>query len=177
MIIMDCDDPQRQQRHSEQLGVRIANIIRHDTYLGVQLHPKDTGGAMLEFNRTDGGEDLRGAYAPAGERWQQAIRLDVTRSLVSAEFDCPDAARFASRWSQILQRPARAFGAGGWRIELDTGRINFFPARVPEPVLAGVELSVIERNRVLDTAKARGCVVSNSAVEVCGVRFRLTQED
>jgi len=177
MVIMDCDDPERQQRHCEQLGVRIANVIRHDTYLGVQLHPKDTGGAMLEFNRTTGGEDPDGAYAPAGDRWQQAVRQNVTRGLVSAEIDCPDAAGLAARWSEILRRPVQEPGAGRFRIELDSGGINFLPSSVPEPVLAGVELLVVERVRVLAAAKTRGCVVSNGTVAVCGVRFRLTQED
>jgi hypothetical protein len=175
MVIMDCDDPERRQKHCEHLGVRTANLIRHDGYLGVQLHPKDTGGAMLEFNRTVGGEDPMGAYAPAGSHWQQAIRRDATQGLISAEIDCPDATGFAARWSEILQKPVQGLTAGELRIELDSGAINFLPSSVPEPVLAGIELRVVERARVLAAAQARGCAVTNGTVEVCGVRFRLTE--
>jgi len=66
MVILDCDDPERYQRRAESLGVRVANVIRHDAYFGVQLHPKDTGAAMLEFNSTGGGADPLGPYGPAG---------------------------------------------------------------------------------------------------------------
>ena len=72
--------------------MRTANLIRHGDYLGVQLHPKDTGGAMIEFNRTAGGEDPMGPYAPAGPRWQRAIRRDVTRRLAAAEIECAEPA-------------------------------------------------------------------------------------
>ncbi len=58
MVILDCDDPAARQRHAESIGVRVANVIRHDNYFGVQLHPKDTGGAMIEFNNTAGGNDV-----------------------------------------------------------------------------------------------------------------------
>lgn len=177
MVIMDCDDPERRQKHCEHLGVRTANLIRHQGYVGVQLHPKDTGGAMLEFNRTLGGEDPMGAYAPAGRHWQQAIRQDVTQGLISAEIDCPDATGFAARWSEILQRPVHRLSAGRLRIELDSGAINFLPSGVPEPVLAGIELQLVERGPVLAAAQTRGCAVTNDTVDVCGVRFRLTQKD
>ncbi|MFH1603671.1 MAG: hypothetical protein ABIH03_07170 [Pseudomonadota bacterium] len=177
MVIMDCDDPEQRQKHCERLGVRTANLIRHDGYLGVQLHPKDTGGAMLEFNCTVGGEDPMGAYAPAGPHWQQAIRQELTQGLIAAEIDCPDAPRFAARWSEILQRPVTGLDAGRLRIELDSGAINFLPASVAEPVLAGIELRVVAPDPVLAAARTRGCAVTNDTVEVCGVRFRLTQKD
>lgn len=175
MVIMNCDDPERQQRHCERLGIRTANVVRHDDYFGVQLHPKDTGGAILEFNRTVGGGDPMGPYAPAGGHWQQAIRRDVTQGLISAEIDCPDVTGFAARWSEILQRPVQGLSEGSLRIELDSGAINFLPSDVSEPVLAGIELRVVERARVLAVAQTRGCAVTNGTVEVCGVRFRLTE--
>ena len=77
-------------------------------------------------------------------------------------------------WSSWI---ATTPSAGGLRIGLDSGGINFLPSSVPEPVLAGIELLVVERDRVLDAANTRGCLTSNGTVEVCGMRFRLTQED
>jgi hypothetical protein len=152
MVILDCDDPERRQAHAEALGVRVANVIRHGSYLGVQLHPKDTGAAMIEFNRTDGGEDPMGPYSPAGPDWQRAIRQDLTRSLQAVEIECPDPAGLSARWAQLFERSATKQN----RIQLDAGEIRFLPGSGPEPVFAGVEL----------------LAARPSIVELCGVRFR-----
>ena len=175
MIIMDCDDPQTRQLHCEKRGVRTANLIRHDKYLGVQLHPKDTGAAMLEFNRTEGGEDPMGAYGPAGADWHKYIREDVTRRMVAAEIDCPDAAGFSARWGDLLQRPVRALDDGEFRIELDTGSIRFLPSGVPEAVLGGIELEVANRAKVLAAARAHECASADGTIDVCGMRIRLRE--
>ena len=152
MVILDCDDPERRQRRAESLGIRVANLIRHDAYLGVQLHPKDTGAAMLEFNRTEGGEDPTGPYAPAGPHWQRAVRTQVTRRLVAVEIECPEPDRLSARWAELFERPLQQN-----RIQLDAGEIRFLPGSGPEPVFAGV---------VLEAARA-------ATHELCGVRFRL----
>jgi len=146
MVILDCDDPERRQAHAASLGVRTANLIRHGDYLGVQLHPKDTGAAMIEFNRTVGGEDPLGPYAPAGPDWQRAMRGGVLRAV---EIECPDPAALASQWGKILERPVKSE-----TITLDAGEIRFLPGA--KPVFAGV---------VLEAAVP-------STVEICGVRFR-----
>ena len=158
MVIMDCDDPAKWQAHAGSLGVRVANVIRHDDYFGVQLHPKDTGAAILEFNSTAGGDDPMGPYAPAGPNWQAAIRDKVARRLLSVEIECPDPVRLASRWGELLQMPVKET-SGAFRILLDAGAIDFLPGAAPEPVLAGV---------ALEAAQPR-----EAAINVCGVRFAL----
>lgn len=175
MIIMDCDDPAARQAHCESLGVRTANLIRHDAYLGVQLHPKDTGGAMIEFNRTEGGRDPMGPYAPAGSVWQSAIRQNVTQRLVGAEIECADPAAFSARWAEILQRPMQPLGKGRTRIALDTGRIDILPAG-REAVLAGIELKVASCKAVFAQARELGCVDGDGVIHVCGIRVRLSEE-
>ncbi|MEO8143384.1 MAG: hypothetical protein ABI654_04150 [Betaproteobacteria bacterium] len=157
MVIMDCDDPRRRQRHAESMGVRTANVIRHGDYLGVQLHPKDTGAAILEFNNTVGGEDPMGPYAPAGPDWQRAIRSEKVRRLMAVEIECPDPGSFASRWSGILERPAHDLGEGKYRIPLDAGAIDFLPGTAPAAVLAGLELEA----------------AASATIDVCGVRVNL----
>lgn len=174
MVILDCDDPEARQKHCAAIGVRTANLIRHDDYLGVQLHPKDTGGAMIEFNRTHEGADPMGAYAPAGAGWQKAIRQDVTRRMAAAEIECPQPAAFAERWGRILQRPVRPLSEGKFQIALDTGAINFLPGGAPEPVLAGIELQVLDKQRVVCAARGRNCLATDGRIDVCGVRFRLS---
>jgi len=173
MIIMDCRDPAARQAHCESIGVRTAHLIRHGDYLGVQLHPKDTGGAMLEFNRTVGGIDPMGPYSPAGGDWQKAIRTDVTQRMLGAQIECPDPAAFSTRWGEILQRPAQATAGGGFRIALDPGALDFRPSDDAQAALAGIELQVVDRNTVLQAAQDLGCVDARGEVQVCGVRFSL----
>lgn len=158
MVILDCDDPQRYRRRAESLGVRIANVIRHDAYLGVQLHPKDTGAALLEFNSTIGGADAMGPYGPAGPHWQRAIRTARVRSITAVEIEAPAPDRIAARWASLLERPAQDLGSGRHRIALDAGTIHFLQSSGSEEVFTGV---------LLEAADGR-----ESEVEACGVRFR-----
>ncbi|MGH8673737.1 MAG: VOC family protein [Burkholderiales bacterium] len=159
MVILDCDDPERYRRRAESLGVRIANLIRHEAYFGVQLHPKDTGAAMLEFNSTVGGTDPWGPYGPAGPNWQRAIRTERTRAMMAVEIEAPDTDGLAERWASIMERPVQDLGDGKRRIALDTGTIDFLPSTAHEAVFAGVNLEVADS---LD-----------GTVSACGVRFRL----
>jgi len=153
MVILDCDDPEARQRHAESLGIRVANVIRHDTYLGVQLHPKDTGAAMIEFNHTTGGEDPMGPYAPAGPDWQRAVRTNVARRLVAVEIECPEPDRLSARWAELFEKPQTKQN----RIQFDAGEIRFLSGRGPQPVFSGVELEA----------------AASTTLELCGVRFRL----
>jgi hypothetical protein len=156
MVILDCDDPERYRRRAEALGVRVANLIRHDAYFGVQLHPKDTGAAMLEFNSTLDGADPLGPYAPAGPNWQRAIRTERVRSIASVEIEAPDPDGISARWASILERPVQDAGKGKRRISLDAGAIDFVSG--PAEVFTTVNFEA-----------ARGV---DGAVEACGVRFR-----
>jgi hypothetical protein len=69
MAIFACDDPDRRAQHAKEVGVRIANVIDHAPYHGVQLHPRDCRAAFIEFNHTDGSDDILGPYPPAGPDW------------------------------------------------------------------------------------------------------------
>ena len=44
MVILQCDDAETRATRMEAIGVRIANRLDYGTYVGLQLHPKDTGG-------------------------------------------------------------------------------------------------------------------------------------
>ncbi|HEX5611456.1 MAG TPA: VOC family protein [Burkholderiales bacterium] len=173
MVILDCDDPERWGRRAESLGVRVANVIRHDAYFGVQLHPKDTGAAMLEFNSTVGGADLMGAYAPAGPRWQRFVRTGRVRSIAGVEIEAPDPERIAARWASILERSVHEMGNGKRRILLDAGTIDFLPSSGDEEILAGVILECADRAAIAVAAKAAGCLGADGTLEASGARFRL----
>jgi hypothetical protein len=159
MVILDCDDPERYRRRAEALGVRVANRIRHDQYLGVQLHPKDTGGAMLEFNSTADGADPLGPYAPAGPNWQRAIRTERVRSIAGVGIEAPDADGISARWASLLERPVQDAGQGRRRISLDAGAIDFVPSSGREEVFTTVDLEAVPG--------------AEGVFEASGVRFRV----
>ena len=174
MVIIDCDDVERRRRHMGEIGVRIANPIAHDGYTGLQLHPRDTGGAMLELNHTEGGESLEGPYHPAGPRWREFVRGDVSRSLLAAELQSGDPEALAQRWSAILERKVTRDDKGVPEIALDLGRLRFLPESDGRGEgLAGLVLGVAQRERILAKAQRRSCAVTGETVTICGTRFRL----
>src|SRR3954454_4977400 len=106
MAIFCCDDPDERGRHAGEVGVRIANIIDHAPYHGVQLHPRDCRAAFIEFNRTDGCDSIFGPYPPAGPDWQQSIRKDVTSALSEVDMESTDPGDLPRHWSRIIGVPA-----------------------------------------------------------------------
>jgi hypothetical protein len=174
MVIIDCDDIERRRRRMESIGVRIANPLRYETYAGLQLHPRDTGGCMLELNHTASGASLDGPYHPAGPNWRRAVRTDITTALLAAEVQSPDPAALAARWSEIVERPVSRSAHGDAQIILDLGAIRFVRAIDGRGEgLGGVDLLAADRARIADAAARHGCRVDDSAVTVCGTRFRL----
>ena len=51
IVILQCDDADRRRAHYQALRVRIANAMDYGDFDGTQLHPKDTGGCMLEVDQ------------------------------------------------------------------------------------------------------------------------------
>ena len=99
MVILDCDDIAPWQARVAALGVRVANDLDYGgEYRGLQLHPRDTGGTLLEINWTPGGQALDGPYHPAGPNWQSAMRVGVTESLLGVEIQAENPAALAARW-------------------------------------------------------------------------------
>ena len=105
MAIFCCDDPDERGRHAEKIGVRVANVIDHAPYHGVQLHPRDCRAAFIEFNHTEGSDDILGPYPPAGPDWQKSIARDVTQALIGVEMQSPDPQGLAEHWGRIIGIP------------------------------------------------------------------------
>ena len=174
MVIIDCDDIERRQTRMAEIGVRIANLLDYSSYIGLQLHPRDTGGAMLELNHTPNGERLDGPYHPAGPDWQRAVRIDITTALLAAELQSQDPERLAARWSEILERPVSRTPVGEPLIALDLGALRFIDARDGRGEgLGGLDLAVRDKGHVDAAAVRHGCTAAGDIVTVCGVRFRL----
>jgi len=173
MVILDTDELPRWRHHVAEIGVRIAAPLSLGDYEGMQLHPRDTGGALLELNTTKGGADLHGPYWPAGPVWQKSVRLGRVSAIVGAELQSDDPGKLAQRWAQILQQPCRRQG-DEWRLSVDNAVLRFVAATDGRGEgLAGIDVQVADLQAVLDTAAAHGCRGNADSVQIGGVHFQL----
>jgi hypothetical protein len=173
MVILDCDGIEPWLAHLPTVGVRIANDLDYPgEYRGLQLHPRDTGGALLEINHSHGG-GWDGPYHPAGPRWQGDHAVDDQDRIVAAELQSPDPARLAARWSEILRRPVRDV-AGVATIELDLGTLRFVPVTDGRGEgLGGIDVKIPRHERVRFAARQKDVPEEDGALMLCGTRVRL----
>ncbi len=172
MVILECDDIEPWLLHVTASGVRIANDLDYPgEYRGLQLHPRDTGGALLEINHSHGGA-WDGPYHPAGPRWQGAHGADADDRIVAAELQSADPGRLAARWCQILRRPLRD-AAGVPTIDLDLGALRFVPATDGRgESLGGIDVKIPRHERARFAARQKEVEDVDGALLLCGARVR-----
>jgi hypothetical protein len=171
MAIFCCDDPDEREKHANAIGVRTANVITHAPYRGVQLHPRDCRAAFIEFNHTDGSDDILGPYPPAGPDWQNFVRKDVTQALLGVEMQSPEPQDLASHWGKIIGVAAGKNDNG--QAELKLPNCSFSFVKGASEIMSGMTFRVANIGKVLDAASARGYAVSGSEISICGVTFKL----
>ena len=171
MAIFACDDPDRRAQHAKEVGVRIANVIDHAPYHGVQLHPRDCRAAFIEFNHTDGSDDILGPYPPAGPDWQRSIRNDVTQALVGVEMESPEPQGLAEHWGRIIEIPVTQNPVGEPELRLPNCSFCFVPGA--SELMSGLTFRVGDIAAVRDAARKRGLAVSGDSFVLGGVAFRL----
>jgi hypothetical protein len=171
MAIFCCDDPDAYGKRANDIGVRTANVIAHAPYHGVQLHPRDCRAAFIEFNHTDGSDDVLGPYPPAGPDWQTSIRKDVTQALVGVTMQSPDPAGLAAHWGRIIGIPASGTDKGETELKLPNAGFRFVEG--DSEIMSGLTFKVSNVAKVLDAARARGHDVSGSSFSLGGVDFHL----
>ncbi len=159
MAIFCCDDPDQRARHAKELGVRIANVIDHAPYRGVQLHPRDCRAAFIEFNHTEGSDDVLGRYPPAGPDWQKSIAKDVTQALTGVERQSPEPQGLALHWGKIIGIPVSKSKTGEPELKLPNCGFQF--ARGETEIMSGLTFRVAD------------CAVSGDSFLLGGVTFRL----
>jgi len=176
MLIFDCDDPKARAERAQGLHVRLANHIDKERYQGYQLHPKDCRATFLEFNHTPGGDDIRGAYWPAGEGWQHSLRTEITRRLVGVEVLSHDPAGLARHWSAIAGVPSRVEG-GRHIIPVDAQAIAIVAAPgVARERLDALVLAVRGAAAILARARQMGLETREDAFLLCGVWMKLEED-
>jgi hypothetical protein len=174
MVILQCDDHARYKQRVAELGIR--KVMEHDEpdFRIMQLHPRDTGGSLLEIDLQVGGEDLNGPWAPAGREWQRAVHTDVVRTIAAAEVQSPEPEALAERWGQIVELPVQRDANGHPSLQLDNATIRFVPDSDGRGEgLGGLDIVAADRPRLLAAAERRGCKVGDDLVHIGGVRFRL----
>jgi hypothetical protein len=170
MAIFCCDDPDQRGRHAQEIGVRVANVISHTPYHGVQLHPRDCRAGFIEFNHTDGSDDVLGPYPPAGPDWQRSIRKDVTQALIGVEMQSPHPADLAAHWGRIIGIPVSGKTS---EPELELPNCGFRFVEGPSEVMSGLTFRVGNIRAVCAAAEARGHAASGDSFPLGGVIFRL----
>ncbi len=191
MVITEVDDIARRRERADELGIRIAfNLtdldassgFRHD---GVQLHPADTGGALLEMDQmiigdgpegSDGhGENaVGGPWYPAGKNWKPYVRTDQVSAIVAAELQTPEPNRLADRWGAMTELPVQDDGSGRFSIEFENAIIRFVPAVDGRGEgLGAIDVTTVDRDAVLSAARSRGCYLNDHQVTIGGLRINL----
>jgi len=170
MVILDCDTIEPWLAHLPAVGVRIANDLDYPgEYRGLQLHPRDTGGALLEINHSHGGA-WNGPYHPAGPRWKGS---DDEDQITAAELQSADPVRLADRWSEILRRTVHD-AAGVPTIDLDLGTLRFVLATDGRGEgLGGIDVKIPRHERAQFAARQKDVAEEDGALLLCGTRVRL----
>src|SRR6201995_4931768 len=161
MAIFCCDDPDAYAARANAIGVRTANTITHAPYRGQQMHPRDCRAAFIEFNHTDGSDDVLGAYPPAGPDWQKHIRKETTQALTGVEMTSPDPADLAAHWGKIIGMDVSKGGDGVAELKLPNASFRFVKGEAE--IMSGLDFRVKDVAKVCDAAKARGYAVSGNA--------------
>ena len=167
MAIFCCDDPDAYGQRANAMGVRTANVITHAPYHGVQLHPRDCRAAFIEFNHTEGSDDILGPYPPAGPDWQKFIRKDVTQGLTAVEMQSPDPQGLAAHWGKII-----GVAVDGSELKLTNATFRF--VKGASEIMSALEFRVTDAAHVLHVARSKGLAVAGNEFLLGGVTFRVS---
>jgi hypothetical protein len=170
MLIIQCDDLDRDRERLGSIGVRTVWKADLATIRATHLHPKDTGGTLLSLDDATPPE----SWHWAGPEWKEHVRRSVVDSITAAELQASDPAGLARRWAVILDRPVRESSQGVFEIPLEHGRIRFAAdADGRGEGLGGFDVRVIDRGAIIRAARDRGGAIGEGEVTVAGVRIGL----
>jgi hypothetical protein len=175
MLILQCDDHRRRRTRFESAGVRLVALLDYGDYIGMQVHPKDSGGTFLEVDEQLGEHalDPDGPWHPAGPNWKRGQRLDRVDAIIGADVQCDDPAATARRWAELLELPIEP-DRGEPALRLDDATIRFVPCLDDRPEgLGGIELAAVDREAVMAASRGRGRSGPDDAVLVGGVHISL----
>ncbi len=180
MVILQASDdlhPRLYERLPE-LGVRIATEMDYGEFRGVQLHPRDVGGAILSVDRNDlhPGEPDRPdqPWHPAGKEWPNMEPSKLITGFRAAEMQSYDPEGLARRWAEVLDRTLAVDAQANPCFELYDATLRFVKATDGRGEgLGGLDLACSDPVEVKRRALAAGCAVEDDTVMLCGMRLKL----
>lgn len=130
MLILQVDDLDAARQRADELGIRVVYDQAPTSVHGVEaaaihLHPADTGGAIMSFDRMA----PRDEWAWAGRGWRRHLHRDVVDGIVGVELSSADPDALADRFGRLVGRPVD----DDRTIQLDDGRVTIVGGDVGEP--------------------------------------------
>jgi hypothetical protein len=147
MVIVETDDLDAARQRITDAGARVVFEAEVDGIIGLHLHPRDVGGAIVSVDVTD----TWGEWPWAGPSWREHVRTDRVDDVLAVEIDAVDPAAMAARWAEVLGRDV-----DGTTVRLDEGTIEFAIAGERGEGVAGFVLRSAPGAEPVDTTIA-GC--------------------
>lgn len=170
MVILQTEDLAAERKRMDELGVRIVWEFDGEDASTIHLHPKDIGGAIVSLDVMRPPEHWRWG----GPDWKSKVKTDVVKEIVGAELQCGDPGAMAARWAEVLGRSVAGDGKDGPHIDLEQGVIRFVPETDGRgDGVSGMDLRVVDKERVLAAARAKGYATTEASVRMCGVVLNL----
>jgi len=143
MLIMQVDDVDAARARAGALGMRVAHDAPPMRLNGVEaaaihLHPGDTGGAILSFDRMSPAD----GWAYAGRAWRDHVHTEVVERIVGVELTSAEPDALAERFARLVGREVEA----GPVVHLDEGVVRVVEgASGTRDQLSAVELQASDR--------------------------------
>jgi len=176
MVITQADSRASQQtirQNALDNRVRVAYEAERGDWHLCQLHPGDLKAAFFEIE-SDAHNDFDGYWHPVGGLgWEDKVKQDVTYDFKGVELQGDDPLELGELWARVAGLDLEHRG-DHFAIELNNATIRFVEAKDDRgPGLNGLDISVANREQLLANAEAKGALVSEGQVDICGVHWYL----
>ncbi len=182
MVILQASDDLHPRLYARlpDLGVRIATEMDYGEFRGVQLHPRDVGGAILSIDRNDSDPEdpIRPdqPWHPAGTAWRAMEPSNLVTGIRAAELQSPDPSTLAERWAAVLDLPLAVDAHANPYLQLHDAMLRFVETRDGRGEgLGGLDLGCRDVGAVLDRAAEAGLRIDDNVVTLCGTRMKMVQ--
>lgn len=138
MVILQTDDLESQRKRLSESSVRIVFEAQGNGVLGLHLHPKDNGGAILSIDTTDEPK----AWPWAGDKWESQAAANFS-SIAAVEIEVYDLDQVTQTWASIVGRSATSH-----IVKLDDAEIRFSKAGDRGEGISQIDLVVKDRTRI-----------------------------
>ena len=176
MVIMQCDDVEKRRHRMAELNIRVINNIdiEHAQFTSIQMHPKDTGGAIMETGTDNRGGQFDGPWGPAGDNWESCVQTEIVSALTGAELQSKNPKALAVRWAEVLDVPLGSTAHANHRLQLENATLRFTDIQDKRGEgLRSLDIKTADREELMRRATILGCGVNDNTVLINGIYFNL----